>query len=291
MQNNSSHLYEIRDAVAALCANYGEEYWRELDAEKGYPTEFVEEMTDAGFLNVLIPEEFGGPGLGLQEACVIADEFLQLRGSELLCLSFYDMENVENVVRPYKKMPQSVVNLGIQLRDKGGCPLIRESIRLLRPFDINEIDQTQYRDFISSRFLDELGKIFAGNMFFVPVVMAQGLALFIVTSKDSHLSGDEKISIVDAVCQISVAIISRFPQITRIFESKRLSTIEAEALFLNSNGYSDVEIGQFLNLNETTIGLLMKSVAKKLKARNRSQMIANALALSEISNMQIRDVY
>lgn len=67
-------IAEIRSAVAALCAGYGEDYWRQLDAEKGYPTDFVKEMTDAGFLTALIPENYGGSGLGLLEACAILEE-------------------------------------------------------------------------------------------------------------------------------------------------------------------------------------------------------------------------
>ncbi|MEM9280038.1 MAG: acyl-CoA dehydrogenase family protein [Pseudomonadota bacterium] len=70
----SEDLQEIRDNVAALCTNYGEEYWRKLDSEQGYPTEFVREMTEAGFLGCLIPEAYGGAGLGLVEACAILEE-------------------------------------------------------------------------------------------------------------------------------------------------------------------------------------------------------------------------
>jgi len=64
----------MREAVAALCARYGEDYWRRLDAERGYPTEFVREMTEAGFLSALIPEAYGGAGLDLVDACVIMEE-------------------------------------------------------------------------------------------------------------------------------------------------------------------------------------------------------------------------
>ena len=67
-------IAEIRGAVAALCSGYGEDYWRRLDAEKGYPTDFVSEMTEAGFLTALIPESYGGSGLGLFEACAILEE-------------------------------------------------------------------------------------------------------------------------------------------------------------------------------------------------------------------------
>ncbi len=56
---------EIREEVRKLCARFPGEYWRKLDETRGYPTEFVTALTEAGYLSVLIPEEFGGSGLGL----------------------------------------------------------------------------------------------------------------------------------------------------------------------------------------------------------------------------------
>jgi acyl-CoA dehydrogenase len=66
--------------VANICQKYGDKYWRDLDKEKRYPTEFVKEMTQSGFLNILIPEEFGGSGLGLIEACAVLEE-ISLNGA------------------------------------------------------------------------------------------------------------------------------------------------------------------------------------------------------------------
>src|SRR5271156_2748909 len=54
---------EIREAVRRLCTRFPGEYWRALDRERAYPTEFVRAMTQEGFLSVLIPEEYGGSGL------------------------------------------------------------------------------------------------------------------------------------------------------------------------------------------------------------------------------------
>lgn len=64
----------IRDSVAALCKEFPNEYWRDLDQNRDYPKEFVAAMTRAGFLSALIPEEFGGSGLGLSSACIILEE-------------------------------------------------------------------------------------------------------------------------------------------------------------------------------------------------------------------------
>jgi alkylation response protein AidB-like acyl-CoA dehydrogenase len=65
---------EVREVVRKLCADFPGEYWRRLDRERTYPAEFVTALTDAGFLSVLIPEAYGGSGLGLGAATAILEE-------------------------------------------------------------------------------------------------------------------------------------------------------------------------------------------------------------------------
>ncbi len=65
---------DIRDAVAQLCSQYPGEYWREKDRDRTYPGEFVRALTEAGFLSCLIPEEYGGSGLGMSEAAAVMEE-------------------------------------------------------------------------------------------------------------------------------------------------------------------------------------------------------------------------
>ena len=72
--HESEELAEIRRAVAALCADFPGEYWRELDRKREYPTAFVRALTEAGFLAALIPEEYGGSALSLTAAAVIMEE-------------------------------------------------------------------------------------------------------------------------------------------------------------------------------------------------------------------------
>ena len=57
-----------------LCKKYPGEYWREKDRLRAYPAEFVAELTKSGFLAALIPEQYGGQGLAISEACVIMEE-------------------------------------------------------------------------------------------------------------------------------------------------------------------------------------------------------------------------
>ena len=65
---------QIREAVARLCADYPDEYWRGKDRDKAYPAEFVQALTDAGYLSVLIPEQYGGADLDLGAACAVLEE-------------------------------------------------------------------------------------------------------------------------------------------------------------------------------------------------------------------------
>ncbi len=65
---------EIREGVRRICADFPGAYWRELDEREAYPSEFVQAMTDAGYLAALIPEEYGGAGLPLRAAGVILEE-------------------------------------------------------------------------------------------------------------------------------------------------------------------------------------------------------------------------
>ena len=86
MTANTRDTYEdIRKGVRALCADFQGEYWRELDRERAYPTEFVDTMTRNGYLAVLIPEEYGGSGLGIKAAMAILEEVHKSGGNAAAC--------------------------------------------------------------------------------------------------------------------------------------------------------------------------------------------------------------
>jgi acyl-CoA dehydrogenase len=84
LQTNDVHQ-EIRDAIRALCAQYPDEYFRKIDEQRGYPEEFVDELTKAGWLAALIPQEFGGPGLSMAQASVIMEEINRCGGNSGAC--------------------------------------------------------------------------------------------------------------------------------------------------------------------------------------------------------------
>jgi acyl-CoA dehydrogenase len=76
---------DLRQGVRDLCARYPDAYWRELDARRAYPREFVEALTRAGYLAALIPEEYGGSGLGVTEAAIILEEINRSGGNAGAC--------------------------------------------------------------------------------------------------------------------------------------------------------------------------------------------------------------
>ena len=75
----------LRRSVRELCHRYPDGYWRELDREDAYPEEFVRELTDAGYLACMIPEEYGGAGLGVAEGGVILEEINRSGGNAAAC--------------------------------------------------------------------------------------------------------------------------------------------------------------------------------------------------------------
>lgn len=88
---------DIRDAIRALNAQFPPEYHRRIDEERGYPEEFVDALTKAGWMAALIPEEYGGSGLGLAEASVIMEEINRAGGNSGACHG--QMYNMNTLVR------------------------------------------------------------------------------------------------------------------------------------------------------------------------------------------------
>ena len=85
MTPTSDKYHDIREAVRALCAGFPDEYHRKIDEQRGYPEAFVDALTKAGWLAAMIPQEYGGSGLGLTEASVIMEEINRSGGNAGAC--------------------------------------------------------------------------------------------------------------------------------------------------------------------------------------------------------------
>ncbi len=76
---------ELREQIRKLCGRYPSEYWQKLDRARTYPEQFVQALTDAGYLACLIPEQYDGPGLGIREAALILEEIHRSGGNAAAC--------------------------------------------------------------------------------------------------------------------------------------------------------------------------------------------------------------
>ena len=85
MLNTADQYQDLRSALRELCAQFPGEYFRRIDERRAYPEEFVDALTRAGWLAALIPEEYGGSGLGLTEASVIMEEINRSGGNAGAC--------------------------------------------------------------------------------------------------------------------------------------------------------------------------------------------------------------
>ena len=83
--SDQNSLQQIRDSVSKLCSDFDSKYWQEIDEKSVYPEKFINELTKSGWLSVLIPQEYGGSGLGILEASVILEEINRSGGNSGVC--------------------------------------------------------------------------------------------------------------------------------------------------------------------------------------------------------------
>ena len=97
MNHASDNYQDIRDGVRSLCAEFPDEYHRKIDEQRAYPEAFVDALTKAGWMAALIPQQYGGSGLGLAEASVIMEEINRSGGNSGACHG--QMYNMNTLLR------------------------------------------------------------------------------------------------------------------------------------------------------------------------------------------------
>ncbi|PXA76991.1 acyl-CoA dehydrogenase family protein [Auritidibacter sp. NML100628] len=116
---SDSRIQELRTKIRAVCEEFPNEYWREKDLEREYPHEFVDRLTTDTYLAALIPEEYGGLGLGISEASVILEEINRSGGHSAAChAQLYTMKAVLNHGTEWQKQQYlpSVANGSLRLQ-------------------------------------------------------------------------------------------------------------------------------------------------------------------------------
>ena len=222
----------------------------------------------------------------VNSACAILERQLQSFDYNLLSVKFCDLRDEKPAIRPFSAYPPSISEMAADLQGNGGCPISKEAQQRLSPFDVMSIDRSHHSDFLSNRFLQELKKLKHNHIAVVPVVFGRGLAVYTVGLHEKRFEGRVRETLINFISNITASLIGQFPDVSKMFEAKRLSSMEARSVLLCSNGHTDYEIGKVLGLSEHTICMLLKIAAEKLEAKNRSNLTSKALAMGEISNMQ-----
>ncbi len=223
----------------------------------------------------------------VNDACKILARHLKHIELKLICVNFCDLEGENASIRPYRDMPEALATLSTQFYDLGGCPIIKEARLNRRPFDALNLDRNVYCEFLEQRFLDELSKLGHRHILVLPVAFGRGLANVVVGTGTREISLQLQAELFARVGQSLAAIIARFPDITKLFETKCLSTLQAEILFLISIGTSLEDIPQLTRRGECMIDALLKNAQMRLGANSIPHAVARALALGEFSNMNM----
>jgi len=222
----------------------------------------------------------------VEAACEILDEQLNIQGNDLLSVKFCDLMDEKPAIRPFGRYPRVVSEMATELRQIGGCPISREAQLRLRPFDAMEIEKSAYPDFLSARFLQELKKMDHKHIAVIPIILGRGLGVFTVGLNEQRFEGRKKDALVNFICAATSCLVSHFPEVSTIFETKKLFSMESQCVLLCSNGHTDAEIGKVMNLSEITVAMILSRAAEKLGAKSRAHLVSKALAAGEISNMQ-----
>lgn len=225
----------------------------------------------------------------LQDACDVAFEYFRKNDHDLVSVIFCSDDDSVPAIRPFRNLPQSLIDLAPKLQEVGGCPPKKEAQRLLQPFDWKHIPRGEHPQFLCQRFLSEVEKLPYAMVLAVPVVIGRGIAVFSVGIHERNLGPQVREDVIIAVCQIATAMISRFPELANLFEAKLLSTVQATVMMFAVQGFTNREIAESIGLGELAIGMVLKSAQEKLGAANLAQAVAKALALGEFSHMQIGD--
>ena len=166
----------------------------------------------------------------LSGACEIAAKFFAEAGHDLISVIFCDSQDAKPVIRAFRNMPDNLNAAALRMKEVGGCPPKKEAQRLMRPFDWFDLSPDRYSDLHSMKFLLEVSKLPYGCVLAVPIRLGDGLAIFSVGIKQNNCTAEVKRAVVLDVLQLALAMIGRLSELEDLFQTKRLSMLEAKAL-------------------------------------------------------------
>lgn len=223
----------------------------------------------------------------LNSICQLLCDYYLEHNVELLSLSLADLRGEKQTIRAFNNLPTALHKVSLELREQGGCPVTREAKKVRCPFDVMQMDMDLYPSFLDRRFIRETEKLGYQKVIAVPIVLGRGMASFLFGMRTGSVNSGALDELVDEVCKFTIAIVSRFPDVLKLFEGGRLGALEAKCLLLLSNGHNMNEVAKVLDLSDLTIRILIKCAIRKLGAKTQYNAISLALSSGEISNLKL----
>lgn len=221
----------------------------------------------------------------VQEACVLLEKYLLGLGHRLLSVKFCDTKDEQPPIRPFVRYPSALSELSENLSETGGCPISREALHRLTPFDALDIDSSRYADFMSKRFLEELAKLDYLQVAVIPVLIGRGFFVCNIGVNDGSFVGEAREELVSTICIVFVNILRKFEILTVAFRPKRLSLVEAEIILLLCNGNTLSEVAASVGFSEFAVIAFLEQAKVNMKAKTVYHLIAKAVAQGEVPNL------
>lgn len=218
----------------------------------------------------------------ITQATAVTSDFVARLDGKLLSLKFADSEVETTVVRPFSAYPKSIRQISIAMQFTGGCPFYKESRKRLAPVYCSAIDRTQYRTLNDRIFFREIDSLGFGDILILPVMIGRGIAVTTIGVPAGKHASSVQCPIKAAYPHIVAAFISKFPEVTTLFEQKRLTKVERQVVSMLSKGQSYDEACRKTGLSQTTLTLLLKSASRKLEASNLVEMGIKAASTGEL---------
>ncbi len=223
-----------------------------------------------------------GSTTDLGDACKVFARFMDGIEVQLLSIKFCDVGDAANILRPYTAYHEAMQQFRTGPGYPEGCPFSREATKRLRPFSLESIDRSQYKDLSDRRFFKELEKTGHENIAIVPIMIGRGLSLITIGLGGSSFRGTVRSLVCDACSHFVAAFVARFPDVSKLFEKKVLNRSQRETLLLACEGLCDEEIGQRLELSPMAVRLIFESAANRLGTSNRAATVYRSVILGEI---------
>ena len=210
-------------------------------------------------------------------------QFFSGLGWRLIYLSIFHEDNMVQPRHIYVDVPDHVMEMCMEFKPLGGCPLAREALRCVQPFDVLHHDYSDYDDDLSRRYLEAFSGLGFKTVITVPVQFGEGVTVIVLGRIESVPNAISRSLATTISYQLMVKFAARFPEVEAHFKSKKLTAREAHILSLTACGLVETEVAKVLSISPYTVRTHIQNIKLKMDAKNKVHAVALAIEAHEIS--------